>query len=611
MARRLAETAALLASCASSAVTAAAASYTNPVLAMDFPDPTVLRGGDGAFYVYGTMGNGKRLQVASSPDLVAWEYHGEALEAPAWMGSASWAPDVTLHGGTYYMYFAAQDRASGVMCIAVATSASPLGPFRDARGAPLFCSPAAPDAYFAVDPKSFDDAASGRVFLFFGSGGAPISAVELAANRTALAPGAPPPFPPARPLLAADPAQPYEGSLVEGAWLHARGGAHFLFYSGNNCCSSGAHYAVMVARSTAGPLGPFTKLGNATGSGSNVILSEGPGGAFAAPGHNSIVTDDAGVDWMFYHAYKDGDLAGPRMLLMDRVQYDAAGWPFVGEPSSTPQPAPVVAARVPLPPPPLGSLRMLPRLNIVGSVTVSGISSGADTAVQFHIANSDIVNGSAIFAGQAFGCAITRMDGEPQFTCAEVPTGPGCAGMPWGPAPCVGCDAGMTLAYDHCKATPNITQVSRLVAYARALEAAGDIAPLANLADDAVYLFRGQHDAIYNDGSVNFTMATFAALGVPQANMRFEASVPAAHAWPTADVAVPALSCGKQNSPGAPPAMENCAGFDGAGAALQQLFGGSLTPPANVSAFDPNNLLMFYEASAFNGRLHAVSHAPP
>jgi arabinan endo-1,5-alpha-L-arabinosidase len=326
---------------AGSAAASSSSTFTNPVLPRDFPDPAVLRGADGAFYAYATMGSGYHIQVASSPDLVAWEYHGEALEPPAWMGSASWAPDVTLHNGTFFMYFGAMQASSGVMCIAVATSASPLGPFRDAIGAPLFCSPPAPENFAAIDPKSFDDEATGRTFLYFGSDGAPISAVELAANRTALAPGSPPPFPPLRPLVTADPAQPYEGTLVEGAWLHRSRGSYFLFYSGNNCCSSGAHYAVMVARAGSA-LGPFVKLGNATGSGSNVILSEGAGGVFAAPGHNSVITDDAGNDFMLYHAYRSGDLAGPRMLLMDRIVYDAAGWPRVGEPSSTPQPAPVV-----------------------------------------------------------------------------------------------------------------------------------------------------------------------------------------------------------------------------------------------------------------------------
>jgi arabinan endo-1,5-alpha-L-arabinosidase len=511
------------------------------------------------------------------------------------LSSLTCAPDVTLHGSTYFMYFGAslKDNPGGGdrMCIAVATSESPLGPFRDARGSPLFCSPAQ-WPYAAIDPKSFDE--GGSTYLFFGSDNSPIAVVQLAANRTALSPGA---VPFQNAMLVADHSQPYEG-LVEGAWIHPRGADHFLFYSGDNCCSTGAHYAVMVARSTSGVLGPYVKLGNATGSGSNVILSEGSGGYFTAPGHNSLITDDAGNDFIFYHSYRNGDLAGPRMLLMDRIAYDEAGWPRVGEPSSTPQAAPVVSAPAAMPLPGSGQLRMLPRLNIVGDVTISGISSGADTAVQFHIANSDIVNGSAIFAGQTYGCAIMRFDADEQFTCAAEPTGPGCAGMPWGPAPCVGCDPGMTLLYDHCKAKPNVTQLPKLVAFAQAAEAAGDIPPLSNLADDAVYLYRGTVDEIYRDGCVNTTASLFEALGVPPAHVFLNAAIPSAHCWPTADVAVPSSSCGQQNSPGAPPAMENC-GFDGAGAALQYLFNNSLTAPANVSAFDPNNLLMFYQFHYF------------
>jgi hypothetical protein len=149
----------------------------------------------------------------------------------------------------------------------------------------------------------------------------------------------------------------------------------------------------------------------------------------------------------------------------------------------------------------------------------------------------------------------------------------------------------MTLLYDHCKAKPNVTQLPKLVAFAQAAEAAGDIPPLSNLADDSVFLYRGTVDEIYKDGCVNATAGLFEALGVPSAHVYLNAAVPSAHCWPTADVAVPPSSCGQQNSPGAPPAMENC-GFDGAGAALQYLFNNSLTAPTNVSAFDPNNLLM-------------------
>jgi len=65
------------------------------------------------------------------------------------------------------------------------------------------------------------------------------------------------------------------------------------------------------------------------------------------------------------------------------------------------------------------------------------------------------------------------------------------------------------------------------------------------------------------------------------------------------DPAVPRASCGKQNSPGAPPAMENC-GYDGAGAALQHLLSGRLTPPpAGGAAFNASLLVRFNQTPAF------------
>jgi len=290
------------------------------------------------FYVYGTMGNGFHIQVASSPDLVAWTHRGEALTPPKWMSSASWAPDVTQHGKQFFMYFGASQAVDGLMCIAVATSDSPLGPFTDARGSPLFCSPSQTNAFAAIDPKSWDDVANNRILLYFGSDFVPISMVELAPSRTALASGSPAPF--AAPLLFPDASQPYE-SLIEAAWLLPHNGSYVLLYSGDACCGAGAHYAVMAARASS-PTGPFTKLGAATGRSSSVILSADSSSAFAAPGHNCIISDDNGVEWMLYHAYKNNDLNGPRLLLLDRLRWDAEDWPEVTAPTSVPQPAPVV-----------------------------------------------------------------------------------------------------------------------------------------------------------------------------------------------------------------------------------------------------------------------------
>jgi arabinan endo-1,5-alpha-L-arabinosidase len=136
------------------------------------------------------------------------------------------------------------------------------------------------------------------------------------------------------------------GRLVEGAWVVYRAPWYYLFYSGDNCCGPRAHYAVMVARARSAT-GPFETLARATGRAQSVML-EGSA-AWRAPGHNSVVRDARGDDWIFYHAVDPrrprGDSAADvntrRVLLADRLVY-RDGWPAVegGRPSSTPRPAP-------------------------------------------------------------------------------------------------------------------------------------------------------------------------------------------------------------------------------------------------------------------------------
>jgi arabinan endo-1,5-alpha-L-arabinosidase len=61
-----------------------------------------------------------------------------------------------------------------------------------------------------------------------------------------------------------------------------------------------------------------------------------------APGHNSVIRDEAGQDWMFYHAIDSGRRGEGRVMLMDKIVYKD-GWPVVGKgiPSETKTPGPV------------------------------------------------------------------------------------------------------------------------------------------------------------------------------------------------------------------------------------------------------------------------------
>jgi len=338
---------------ADAGVPVAAASYSNPVLDVDFPDPTVIRAADGAYYAYGTQterdGAMLNIQVARSADLARWETIGDALPAkPAWASRTQdfWAPHVSEHGGTYYLYFSAKpdaaisDTTRG-LCLAVATSTRPEGPFVD-RGEPLQCG----SGFVNIDPMSFDDPQTGKRLLYWGSGFGPIKVRELGPDRVSFAPGSQ-----AVDLIATVPtadSTDYQ-RLVEGAWVRYRAPWYYLFYSGDNCCGPRAHYAVMVARSHSAT-GPFETLAHATGAATSAILERG--GHWFAPGHNSVITDARGDDWIVYHAVDSrrpraratDDVNTRRVMLMDRLLY-VDGWPRVDRgPSEGPRPAPVPGA---------------------------------------------------------------------------------------------------------------------------------------------------------------------------------------------------------------------------------------------------------------------------
>ena len=329
------------------------ATYSNPVLDADFPDPASLKAPDGFHYVYGTQGGGeggmRNIQVARSADLVRWELVGDALpQKPEWASRTQdfWAPHVHRAGGSYYLYYSAKPDAaltdeSRGLCLAVATSDRPEGPFRDI-GRPLQCG----SGFVNIDPMAYDDPATGKRLLYWGSGFGPIKVQELAPDRLSFAPRSAPID--LIPVVKSENPDEYQ-RLIEGAWVIRRGGYYYLFYSGDNCCGPKAHYAVMVARSRSAT-GPFETLAAATGAPSSVILERR--GNWLAPGHNSVVEDEAGNHWMLYHAVDirrprakpENDVNTRRVMLIDRIVW-RDGWPRIeGDgPSSGPRPAPITA----------------------------------------------------------------------------------------------------------------------------------------------------------------------------------------------------------------------------------------------------------------------------
>ena len=339
---------AALAACAprQGAPVAVAATFENPVLDQDFPDPAVLRADDGYYYAYATQttiaGRTFNIQIARSRDLVNWQHLGDALPVkPAWASRTQdfWAPHVAEHGGRYFLYYSAKpdaaltDQTRG-LCLAVATATRPEGPFTDI-GTPLQCG----EGFVNIDPLSFDDPRTGRRLLYWGSGFGPIKVRELAEDRVSFAPGST-----AIDLVGVDAADDRANyrRLVEGAWVIWRAPYYYLFFSGDNCCGPSIHYAALVARSRSAT-GPFEVIPERRG----VILERNA--RWIGPGHNSVVRDARGTDWIVYHAVDarqtrtrpEDDPNTRRVMLIDRLVWED-GWPRAAGPSEGEQAAPAL-----------------------------------------------------------------------------------------------------------------------------------------------------------------------------------------------------------------------------------------------------------------------------
>ena len=291
--------------------------YQNPIFDFDFPDPTVIRAGDGYFYAYATQtivnGSWLNIQVARSADLINWQLLGDALPVkPVWANTTQnfWAPHVHYADNKYFMYYSADPNSQTGLCLAVATATNPAGPFTD-RGTPLRCG----SGFVNIDPMAFDDPATGKRLLYWGSGFQPIKVQELTANRIDFAPGSQPVnliFP------VSNPNPNSYRDLIEGAWVTYRNGYYYLFYSGDDCCTI-AHYAVMVARSQSAT-GPFQDLPE-----NDAVIIAGNVN-WLGPGHNSVIRDDRETDWIVYHAYHPNNRALGRVMLMNRLVYGSDGW---------------------------------------------------------------------------------------------------------------------------------------------------------------------------------------------------------------------------------------------------------------------------------------------
>ncbi|MFZ5941092.1 MAG: arabinan endo-1,5-alpha-L-arabinosidase [Bacteroidota bacterium] len=166
-------------------------------------DPSCIKADDGFYYLYSTdaiwfkrgvshhsdtirTGN---IQVRRSPDLVHWDFIGWALDSipsdvVAHIEKASggqkpggiWAPNIRKYRDEYRLYYCASVFGANTSAIALATSGSPLGPWKE-RG--IVVKTFSQDPVNAIDPSVIIDPESGKHWMHYGSYFGGLSVVEL------------------------------------------------------------------------------------------------------------------------------------------------------------------------------------------------------------------------------------------------------------------------------------------------------------------------------------------------------------------------------------------------------------------------------------------------
>jgi len=288
----------------------AAASYSNPVLAGDYPDPSVIRVGRDYWATATTSQWAPIFPLLHSTDLVNWESRGAVFQTPpSWSAGSYWAPEISADGGRFFVYYTARKK-EGPLCVAVADAARPEGPYTD-RGA-LVCQEAG-----SIDAVAVRDE-NGRRYLVWKEDGnsrelptplwaQPLSddGVRLVGEKTE--------------ILRNE--APWEAHLVEGPYILRRGDWFYLFYSADACCGRRCNYKLGVARSRR-LLGPWERFPG------NPILAGNE--QWKCPGHGTIVQDQAGRTYLLYHAYEAStfEFVG-RQGLLDEVTWNADGWPAI------------------------------------------------------------------------------------------------------------------------------------------------------------------------------------------------------------------------------------------------------------------------------------------
>ena len=279
----------------------AGASVSNPAVTTIFAADPAAHVFDGRLFAYvsydqpftNTHDSMVSYHCVSTDDMVNWVDHGQilSLEHVPWALSHMWAIDCNFWRGSYYLVFCAFDRETSTFKTGLAVSQRPEGPFEDLgiiRG-----------VEWGQDPSLFIDEVDGRLtpYLVWGGRGS-ITMAELNEDLRSV-----------KPETVTDLSGSLEG--YEGPFLHKRGDTYYLTYP----ALDGEKWPQRMCYATSrNPLGPYESKG--------VFIPEYEGNSGTI--HGSVV-EFKGQWYAFYHSAWVSGLSTSRSMMVDRLEYTAAG----------------------------------------------------------------------------------------------------------------------------------------------------------------------------------------------------------------------------------------------------------------------------------------------
>ncbi|WP_375435450.1 family 43 glycosylhydrolase [uncultured Hymenobacter sp.] len=387
-----------------------AISIVNPVLAGDFPDPSITKVGD-TYWATATSSNwGPMFPLLKSTNLTDWELAGHVFpkELPAWADYYFWAPEISQEGNKTYIYYTAHKKG-GNLAVAVAVADNPAGPYRD-------LGPLVGQEVGSIDGFPMRDE-KGELYLIWKEDGnsrnlpTPIWAQRLNDEHTALLGE--------KKELFRNTA-PWEGNLVEGVSMIKRNEYFYAFYAANGCCGHTCTYGTGIARAKS-LLGPWEKYEK------NPILTKND--KWACPGHGTVF--NRGNRWyMLHHAYdtRSFEFVG-RQGVLSEFTWTADGWPEFRGGSVPANPAPLAARDLsdefdgptllpswqwPVEERPTVAVRG-GQLQLTARPQHSGAVLGQHTTTADYTATTTLLNPATLPAGTVAGIAA---HGDPENTLA-------------------------------------------------------------------------------------------------------------------------------------------------------------------------------------------------